>query len=209
MISYGDKNAGNPYCPISLAKLFKVNHEKGLTVSMNMSRRTATIILSRLFLCSCFLLCFMALVSCGAREKSNLPNTSVDSESIPDDVQSFMDAYLEACKDGPEESVKYVYYPEEYADLYAYHLESGSTLSSYEIKDRQRINDSLYSFHMHYVTNWGDSEGYTFVALIDDEYRIILNTEYIPHDLRQGVNEEDYYVELPSGMEAVDPSNLF
>ena len=178
-------------------------------MSMNMSRRTATIILSRLFLCSCFLLCFMALVSCGAREKSNLPNTSVDSESIPDDVQAFMDAYLEACKDGPEESVKYVYYPEEYADLYAYHLESGSTLSSYEIKDRQRINDSLYSFHMHYVTNWGDSEGYTFVALIDDEYRIILNTEYIPHDLRQGVNEEDYYVELPSGMEAVDPSNLF
>ena len=71
-------------------------------------------------------------------------------------------------------------YPEEYADFYTYYRNSGYNLLSYEIKDRQRINDSLYAFHMYYVTEWRGTEAYTFVAWIDNEYRIILNTEYIP-----------------------------
>lgn len=177
-------------------------------MDMSVSRKTATIILNSILLCGCFLFCFMALVSCGTSEKNDSTDTSIDSESIPDEVQAFMDAYLKACEEGPEASVEFVYYPEEYADLYTYHRDSGYNLLSYEIKDRQRISESLYAFHMYYVTEWRDTEAYTFVARIDNEYRIILNTEYIPLDLKQGIDEKDFYIEPPPGIETVDPSDL-
>lgn len=177
-------------------------------MDMNVSRKTATIILNSILLCGCFLFCFMALVSCGTSEKNDSADTSIDSEIIPDEVQAFMDAYLKACEEGPEASVNFVYYPEEYADLYTYHRNSGYKLLSYEIKDRQRINDSLYAFHMYYVTEWRGSEAYTFVARIDNEYRIIGNTDYIPFDLKEGIDERDFYIEPPPGIEIVDPSDL-
>lgn len=141
-----------------------------------------------------FLLAAILCVLCGCAANAASDQRRIDSQSIPDKVQTFMDAYLKAYEEGPEVSVEFVYYPEEYADFYTYYRDSGYNLLSYEIKDRQRINDSLYAFHMYYVTEWRGTEAYTFVAWIDNEYRIILNTEYIPLDLKQGIDEKDFYI---------------
>lgn len=116
---------------------------------------------------------------------------------IPEDVQEFMNAYLEAFKEGTDVSVKFVYFPEEYADFYDAHRNSGDKLLSYEIRDIWQVNDALYAFHMYYVTEGHSDEAYTFVARIDDEYRIILNTTFLPEELKQGINESDFHIEPP------------
>ena len=116
---------------------------------------------------------------------------------IPEDVQEFMNAYLEAFKEGTDVSVKFVYFPEEYANFYDAHRNSGDKLLSYEIRDIRQVNDALYAFHMYYVTEAHSDEAYTFVARIDDEYRIILNTTFLPEELKQGINESDFYIEPP------------
>ena len=116
---------------------------------------------------------------------------------IPEDVQEFMNAYLESFQEGAEASVEFVYFPEEYADFYQAHRDSGDKLLSYEIRDTRQINDDLYAFRIYYVAETYSSEAYTFVARIDDQYRIVVNTAYLPEELKQGINEDDFIIEPP------------
>lgn len=116
---------------------------------------------------------------------------------IPEDVQEFMNAYLEAFQEGAEASVEFVYFPEKYADFYEAHRNSGDKLLSYEIRDVRRINDELYAFRIYYASETYSSEAYTFVAQIDNEYRIVVNTAYLPEELKQGVDENDFIIAPP------------
>lgn len=129
------------------------------------------------------------------------PTMANTADYVPEDVCQFMNDYLEAFQKGADASVEFVYFPEEYADLYEAHRESGDRLLSYEIRNMWRVNGKLYAFRIYYTTETYSREAYTFVAQIDDEYRIVVNTAYLPEELKQGINENDFIIQSPPYMQ--------
>lgn len=130
----------------------------------------------------------------------NANSTKENPLEIPEEVQSFLNSYLEACQEGPEVAVDYMYFLPENASHYEYYRDSGNKLIEYNIRDSVIINDKLYGFLISYDTQ-ASKEGYipittawTYVASIDGEYRILNSSRNIPDNIKDNFSEEEFVV---------------
>lgn len=136
-------------------------------------------------------------------------NPSDASPDIPEDVESFLEEYLEVRREGTDKAVEYVYFPEEYANHYELYKNSGDILLEYSISESKKVNDGLYAFRIRFASEGAPvEEAYNFVAVIDGEYRIIINRRSVPEELRENFTEDDYYVSPPEGYEFVDEEDV-
>jgi len=117
-----------------------------------------------------------------------------ETADIPQEVQNAAENYLEAFKEGgAAESTKYAYYPtEELRELHA--AQSGQTLESYKIEQIEKLTDALYAVTWTAETNIYDSAQtiFGFVGNVDGKWLYIGNTDYVPQDMKEGLDLSHY-----------------
>lgn len=114
----------------------------------------------------------------------------------PEEVQSLVYDFLDACTVGPEEALPYRYLPtEEMEEFYS----TGRRLRSYEVENISPINELLYSFTYsarlesepgsEYAQKYGRFQSLTVVnyaACIDGKWQVISEFEDIPDYILRG-----------------------
>ena len=108
------------------------------------------------------------------------------------EATAYFEEYLTTkMEEGDSKAVEYVYFNNDWeAGVFA---ESIDVLLSYEILSSEKLTDSLYVFHVEYDTAAGRERGrisaaYNFVAVIDGEYRVVVNIKNLPEDLQEGID---------------------
>lgn len=136
-----------------------------------------------------FLMLAVVMVACAKQGA-----TGEETADIPQEVQNAAENYLEAFKEGgAAESTKYAYYPtEELRELHA--AQSGQTLESYKIEQIEKLTDALYAVTWTAETNIYDSAQtiFGFVGNVDGKWFYIGNTDYVPQDMKEGLDLSHY-----------------
>ena len=142
-----------------------------------------------LFIMLSSLMLAVVMVACAKQEP-----TGEETADIPQEVQNAAENYLEAFKEGgAAESTKYAYYPtEELRELHA--AQSGQTLESYKIEQIEKLTDALYAVTWTAETNIYDSAQtiFGFVGNVDGKWFYIGNTDYVPQDMKEGLDLSHY-----------------
>ncbi len=142
-----------------------------------------------LFIMLSSLMLAAVMVACAKQEP-----TGEETADIPQEVQNAAENYLEAFKEGgAAESTKYAYYPtEELRELHA--AQSGQTLEDYKIEQIEKLTDALYAVTWTAETNIYDSAQtiFGFVGNVDGKWLYIGNTDYVPQDMKEGLDLSRY-----------------
>ncbi len=142
-----------------------------------------------LFVVLSSLMLAVVMVACAKQEP-----TGEETADIPQEVQNAAENYLEAFKEGgAAESTKYAYYPtEELCELHA--AQSGQTLESYKIEQIEKLTDALYAVTWTAETNIYDSAQtiFGFVGNVDGKWLYIGSTDYVPQDMKEGLDLSHY-----------------
>ncbi len=143
--------------------------------------------------------------------EDNPNNNSGDHDSfasVPQEVISFFEDYMEAGKKGlhSSEALSYCYYSPN-SEFYRQMDETTPWfVLDYEIDQIEKINDGLYAFTVLTKKSASDAEdtsaGYydrifNFVGEIDGRQYIIKNIRDIPEALTEGLNPDLYSYEIP------------
>lgn len=142
-----------------------------------------------LFIMLSSLMLAVVMVACAKQEP-----TGEETADIPQEVQNAAENYLEAFKKGgAAESTKYAYYPtEELREQHA--AQSGQTLENYKIEKIEKLTDTLYAVTWTAETNIYDSAQtiFGFVGNVDGKWLYIGNTDYVPQDMKEGLDLSHY-----------------
>lgn len=142
-----------------------------------------------LFIMLSSLMLAVVMVACAKQEP-----TGEETADIPQEVQNAAENYLEAFKKGgAAESTKYAYYPtEELREQHA--AQSGQTLENYIIEKIEKLTDTLYAVTWTAETNIYDSAQtiFGFVGNVDGKWLYIGNTDYVPQDMKEGLDLSHY-----------------
>lgn len=142
-----------------------------------------------LFIMLSSLMLAVVMVACAKQEP-----TGEETADIPQEVQNAAENYLEAFKKGgAAESTKYAYYPtEELREQHA--AQSGQTLENYKIEKIEKLTDTLYAVTWTAETNIYDSAQtiFGFVGNVDGKWPYIGNTDYVPQDMKEGLDLSHY-----------------
>lgn len=107
-------------------------------------------------------------------------------------------AYLEAMKEGTENAIKYVAFPNETVK-YDY-LHSPIYIVDYEIISSEPVNDNLYVFTLN-IASSDEPDVFTpvyyFVGHQDEKYTVYINASYVPESLQENFNINDYNYDNP------------
>jgi len=117
------------------------------------------------------------------------PHNYREIEDVPEPYVTCLKAYLSAMEHNPKDAFQYAYFPNDfYAEAF---LNSNITFLEYQIKDHQRINDSLYEFTCTVkdsVRKDHSVEVYYFVGKIMDKYVFIGNAKFVPDELSMNLD---------------------
>lgn len=149
---------------------------------MNMKKRISFLVVAVILI--------VVLVAIFATKGGNPENANAYEETVV--------AYLEAMKEGTENAIKYVAFPNETIE-YDY-LHSPIYIVDYEIVSSEPINDNLYSFALN-ITSSDEPDVFTpvyyFVGHQDDKYTVYINASYVPESLQENFNIDDYSYDNP------------
>lgn len=112
--------------------------------------------------------------------------------------------YLEAMKEGTEKAFEYTAFPNETIE-YDY-LHSPIYIVDYEIVSSAQINEHLYSFTLNIAGS--DQPGiytplYYFVGHQNGIYTVYINAGYVPEELRENFDVDDYSYNNPDYLGSV------
>ena len=108
--------------------------------------------------------------------------------------EAFFESYMEAFQTDLNEASQYVYF----ANPATIPLYQGSEtdVSDYSVEKVEQVNDNLTAI-TYTITEIGTGKKdrtVNFVAVMDGEYRMILNVQSIPEALREGLVFENYTI---------------
>lgn len=148
------------------------------------------------------MLCIFAVLCVGQFSQlasQNKQEQEIVGSDVPEDVIKCLTDFLEALKVSTEDSAQYAYFPN--ADIELAHKNSGITLISYSIEESRKISDNLYAFNLLQEDSFEPGEIYRmwkFVGKINGSYMVIGNANYIPEELREGLDVDDFTTENDS-----------
>ena len=146
-------------------------------------------------------LCIFAVLYGGQLLRSQLVSKdkqgqAISESDVPEDVIKCLTDFLEALKVSTEDSAQHAYFPNE--DIELAHKNSGITLISYSIKEARKISDNLYAFNLLQEDSFEPGEVYQiwkFVGKLNGAYTVIGNVNYIPEELREGLDIDEFTTE--------------
>lgn len=104
----------------------------------------------------------------------------------------FYTSVLDAMEISFQEAVPYIHYEREKSLEMA--MKDTTILAEYKIQDMREINPNLWVFTTQ-LRSAGQKEFktyYHFVGMLDGTYYLMVNTDHIPEELRDGLNPEEY-----------------
>ena len=120
-----------------------------------------------------------------------------NKDTIPDEVSSLVEDYMEAYKKGTKEAIEYIYFEDDFKRE-AY-LASSDKLLDYEVESIEKINENLYALTILVKTELttfysGDTydQVYNFVAHIDDKWYFLNGVSNIPEEIRDNLDIDQY-----------------
>ena len=136
-------------------------------------------------LCFVFVIVFVSM----AQQKRNV--------TIPDDVATLVQDYMNAYKNGTAESANYIYFEDEFKK--SAYITAADKLLDYKLESAEKINDNLYALVVlvkteHSTFYSGDvyDRVYNFAARIDDNWYYLNGVANIPADLQENLDKSKY-----------------
>lgn len=162
---------------------------------------------NKLCLIVAFILIITALCACASNGKNETDDSGAASDTgvIPKTVQEFYVEFMETAKTDGSAFARYCHYESEEAQRQA---EKGADLiKSYEIYRWGRYSDQLWCvewFASTAMVPLGQG-GVHYIGLINGEYKVILNIDHIPEELKAGCDIEEIE---PFGPGIVDEDDI-
>lgn len=113
--------------------------------------------------------------------------------TIPREYKNLVTQFIELRGENNPDVYELCFYKPEYEYFKQMMIDGAPRLLSMEVVQYEKINDKLYVFLTKAELAEIYEMGYSFVAKIDGEIRIIINARDIPDDLIEGVDIDKYH----------------
>lgn len=150
----------------------------------------------------------LAVVLCAGAFLLIRNNRSVTT--VPDEVTELFEKYMDAYKNGVEESVVYAHFEDEFTR--SAYIGSNDKMIDYKVESTEKINDDLYCFTLLAknevgIRHFGDDyrRVYNFVGRIGDEWYVMNGVGNIPQALQENLDASKYTY---TGDNIVDPGDI-
>lgn len=117
--------------------------------------------------------------------------------AIPDEVRSLAEDYMNAYKNGTDQSVEYMHFEDDF--VRSAYIASNGKLIDYEMESIEKINDNLYAFTVLVLTEqatWHGGEDYervyNFAVRIEGTWYYVNGISHIPVDLQDNLDPSKY-----------------
>ncbi len=149
--------------------------------------------------CVILCICVIGLVARGQRNKV-----------APREVMECVDAYMDAYRIGTSESVKHMYFRDDF--IREAYIATNDRLLDFQLEGVERINADLYELDVRVkseqgVYRSGDAyeQVFNFVARVDGQWRYLNGVGHIPDDLKENLDESKYII---TGDNVVNPADI-
>ena len=131
------------------------------------------------------------------------------AEMIPSEISAVVETYMEAYKDGTENSAEYAHFEDEF--IRTAYIASGDKLLDYKIESAEKINNSLYCFSILVKTEqtpyYSDDEYelvYNFVTLIHGKWYFLNGISHIPSENQDNLDKSKYQYNKENSVDSGD-----